>query len=139
MGTGARVLPMSDSDTSYCQLSRWWSVRVNHQSSTGLLSIVCPMYSPNKYYQPYTASSDRSSRRGSVSSQQTGDNNNVEITSLTGGQRRTSCRCCCLTALLTLLTLATLTGILVWVLNRQEAPSTVNNNLLGNISNDKQD
>ena len=62
------------------------------------------------------------------------ENNNAgEITQLTG-HRRTSCRCCCLTAVLTLLSVATVAGILVWVLNREEAPSTVNN-LLGNISN----
>ena len=79
------------------------------------------MYSPNKYYQPYTAASDR--RRGSVSSE---DNSPAEgeVRDLTS-HRRTNCRCCCVIAVLTVISIATVTGILVWVLNREAIAKTI--------------
>ena len=90
------------------------------------------MYSPNnQYYQPYTSTSDNRSRRSSVSSHSSSartqvNNNNNDVQgdskSLSPDQRQ-GVRCCCISFVLILVTVSTVTGILVWVLNRSEVSS----------------
>ena len=88
------------------------------------------MYSPNnQYYQPYTSTSDNRSRRSSVSSHSSSartqvNNNDVQgdSKSLSPDQRQ-GVRCCCISFVLILVTVSTVTGILVWVLNRSEVSS----------------
>ena len=78
------------------------------------------MYSPNKYYQPYTGS-----RRSSVTSEDRTEADG-EVRELTS-HRRASCRCCCSLAVITILSLAIISGIVVWVLSRGSDIATVDN------------
>ena len=103
------------------------------------------MYAPNQYYQPYTSSRESTltrSRRNSTSSQvstrtvnSTNNNNNEPgdvidnsaHNKILSEEKKGLCnvKCCCFSFVLLFVSVLSVAGILVWVLNRNEV---LNNN-----------